>query len=57
MKIALVSGGFDLIHSGHIEYLKAASTIGDKLVVCLNSDSWLEKKGKFFLPFMKEKLY
>ena len=51
MKIALVSGGFDLIHSGHIEYLKAASTIGDKLVVCLNSDSWLEKrKESFFFP-------
>lgn len=57
MKIAVVSGGFDPVHSGHIEYLKAASTIGDKLVVCLNSDSWLEKKkGKFFLPFKERKI-
>ena len=57
MKIAVVSGGFDPIHSGHIEYLKAASTIGNKLVVCLNSDAWLEKKkGKFFLPLQERKI-
>ena len=50
MKIIVVSGGFDPIHSGHIEYLKCAKEHGDKLIVALNSDSWLEKKkGK---PFM-----
>jgi len=52
MKIVVVSGGFDPIHSGHIEYLKSAKEHGDKLIVALNSDSWLEKKkGKFFMPF------
>jgi cytidyltransferase-like protein len=52
MKIAVISGGFDPIHSGHISYLQAAATKGKKLVVCLNSDEWLiQKKGKFFLPF------
>ena len=52
MKIVLVSGGFDPIHSGHIEYFKSAKKHGDKLVVALNSDVWLEKKkGKFFMPF------
>lgn len=57
MKIAVVSGGFDPIHSGHIAYLKAASLIGDKLVVALNSDSWLqEKKGKAFMPFPERKI-
>ncbi len=57
MKISVVSGGFDPIHSGHISYLKAASGIGDKLIVALNSDDWLiSKKKKFFLPFEERKI-
>ena len=56
MKLIIVSGGFDPIHSGHIEYLKAARKYGDKLIVALNSDAWLEnKKGKFFMPFDERK--
>jgi len=51
-KIVVVSGGFDPIHSGHIEYFKAARLLGDMLIVALNSDQWLiNKKGKFFMPF------
>jgi cytidyltransferase-like protein len=50
MKIVLVTGGFDPLHSGHIAYFKAAKELGDHLVVGLNSDDWLtRKKGK---PFM-----
>lgn len=50
MKIILATGGFDPLHSGHIEYLKAARSLGDQLVVGLNSDDWLtRKKGR---PFM-----
>jgi cytidyltransferase-like protein len=56
MKIVVVSGGFDPIHSGHIAYLKAAKEHGDKLVVALNSDQWLiNKKSKFFMPFEERK--
>ena len=56
MKIIVVSGGFDPIHSGHIAYLKAANKLGDKLMVALNSDAWLEKKKmKFFMPFIERK--
>ncbi len=52
MKVIVVSGGFDPIHSGHLAYFKAAKKLGDILVVALNSDDWLvNKKGKFFLPF------
>ena len=52
MKLIVVSGGFDPIHSGHIAYFKSAKSHGDKLIVALNSDAWLEKKkGKFFMPF------
>jgi cytidyltransferase-like protein len=57
MKIAVISGGFDPIHSGHLEYINSAALVGDKLVVCLNSDDWLvKKKGKFFLPFDERKI-
>ena len=56
MNIIIVSGGFDPIHSGHIDYFKAAKKHGDKLVVALNSDKWLvNKKGKFFMPFNERK--
>ena len=48
--VVLVTGGFDPIHKGHIEYFKEAKLLGDKLIVGLNSDHWLtRKKGK---PFM-----
>lgn len=48
--IVLVSGGFDPLHSGHINYFKEAAKLGDKLIVGINSDAWLtRKKGK---PFM-----
>lgn len=57
MKICVVSGGFDPIHSGHISYIKSARGFGDKLVVCLNSDNWLSnKKGRPFLPFTERKI-
>jgi len=50
--IVLVTGGFDPIHSGHIAYLKAARALGDRLIVGINSDEWLErKKGRAFMPW------
>jgi cytidyltransferase-like protein len=53
-KIVVVSGGFDPIHSGHIEYFEKAKELGDILVVALNSDDWLSrKKGKPFMPWIE----
>ena len=50
-KIVLVTGGFDPLHSGHIEYFRSASALGDELWVGLNSDDWLaRKKGRAFMP-------
>ena len=52
MKIVLATGGFDPVHSGHIQYLKAAKELGDILIIGLNSDEWLErKKGNAFMPW------
>jgi len=45
--IVLANGCFDLIHVGHIRYLKESRKTGDILVVALNSDSSVRKiKGK-----------
>ena len=46
-RIVLANGCFDLIHVGHIRYLKEAKEKGDVLVVALNSDPSVRKlKGK-----------
>ncbi len=37
-KIALANGGFDLLHIGHIRYLKDSKDAADILVVAVNSD-------------------
>lgn len=50
--IVLVTGGFDPIHKGHIRYFEEARSLGDMLVVGLNSDAWLtRKKSRPFMPF------
>ena len=51
MKIVVVSGGFDPIHSGHLAYFKEAKELGMYLIVGVNSDKWLmRKKGYVFMP-------
>lgn len=58
MKVVLVTGGFDPLHSGHIEYFEAAKKLGDILIVGLNSDEWLQrKKGRAFMHiYEREKI-
>jgi cytidyltransferase-like protein len=52
VKINIVSGYFDPIHDGHIEYFQNAKAGCDKLIVILNNDLQTSmKKGK---PFMTE---
>ncbi len=51
--IVVFTGGFDPIHSGHIDLINEAAKIG-RVVVGLNSDEWLSrKKGQAFLPFIE----
>ena len=36
--IVTTNGCFDILHVGHVRYLKKSKTFGDVLIVCLNSD-------------------
>lgn len=57
MKIVLVTGGFDPIHSGHISLLNQAALLGDKLIVGINSDDWLtRKKGQPFMTWQEREI-
>ncbi len=54
-KIVFTNGCFDIIHIGHIRYLKKAKALGDLLVLGLNTDSSVKiLKGKA-RPIMSEK--
>ena len=56
MKAIAISGYFDPIHKGHIEYIKLAKQLGDKLIVILNNNEQARlKKGNFFLPLEDRK--
>ncbi len=46
-KIVLTNGCFDILHAGHIQYLRAARRLGDRLVVLLNDDESVRRlKGE-----------
>lgn len=46
-RIAFTNGCFDIIHAGHVKYLRDASKLGDILIVGLNSDSSVRRlKGE-----------
>ena len=49
---SIVSGYFNPIHRGHIEYINAAKMYGDFLIAVVNSDKQVKMKGSF--PFMNE---
>lgn len=46
-KLVFTNGCFDILHRGHIEYLEQAKSLGDYLVIGLNSDSSVKRiKGE-----------
>ena len=49
-RIIVVSGYFNPIHAGHIDYLQAAKKLGNRLVVIVNNDLQVTIKGS--QPFM-----
>jgi glycerol-3-phosphate cytidylyltransferase len=55
-KTILTYGTFDLLHYGHLEILRRASLLGDKLIVGISTDEFNELKGKTcVLPYEKRK--
>ncbi|HSK70951.1 MAG TPA: adenylyltransferase/cytidyltransferase family protein, partial [Pyrinomonadaceae bacterium] len=53
-KIILANGCFDLFHVGHIRYLAGAKSLGDCLIVGINSDEQVRKLKGENRPFMPE---
>jgi glycerol-3-phosphate cytidylyltransferase len=52
MKTVLTYGTFDLFHIGHLNLLKRARELGDKLIVAVSTDEFNATKGKTTLmPF------
>lgn len=46
-KVVFTNGVFDILHRGHVEYLNKARSLGDCLVVAVNSDTSVKKiKGE-----------
>ena len=52
MKVVVISGYFNPLHVGHLDYIENAKKLGDYLIVIINSDSQVKIKGS--APFMKE---
>ncbi|MFZ0951928.1 MAG: adenylyltransferase/cytidyltransferase family protein, partial [Candidatus Sulfotelmatobacter sp.] len=52
-RIVLANGNFDLLHVGHVRYLRGAKELGGKLVVAVNSDASvraLKGEGRPVMP-------
>ncbi len=58
MKKIFVSGCYDIIHAGHIQFFNEAKALGEHLTVCIASDDvlTLEKKRKPSLPTEHKKI-
>jgi D-beta-D-heptose 7-phosphate kinase/D-beta-D-heptose 1-phosphate adenosyltransferase len=56
-KAIIVSGYFNPIHKGHIEYFNAAKKLGDSLFVIVNNDFQRELKGSKEFQTQEERLF
>jgi len=53
-KVVFTNGVFDLIHSGHVDYLSKAKKLGDVLIVGLNSDDSVKRIKGAKRPILKQ---
>lgn len=42
-KVVMTNGCFDILHAGHVDYLKAAKELGDHLIVAVNTDDSVKR--------------
>jgi len=57
-KVVLITGGFDPLHSGHIQYINGARKLAGKtgkLIVGVNSDAWLRSKKDYVVLSVDER--
>ena len=52
MRVVVISGFFNPLHIGHIDYISSARNLGDFLIVIVNSDEQVKIKGS--VPFMNQ---
>jgi cytidyltransferase-like protein len=48
--VAMVDGGFDPLHSGHVEYFRAAAALGLPVLCNVSGDEWIARKHPPLLP-------
>jgi len=53
-RVTLANGNFDLLHVGHVRYLRGAKALGGKLVVAINSDESVRRLKGERRPIMPE---
>ena len=51
--VVLANGGFDLLHVGHVRYLRSAKALGGKLIVAVNSDASVRELKGAGRPLMR----
>ncbi len=54
MTLVFTNGCFDILHRGHVEYLKASKELGDYLIVGINSDSSVKRLKGLDRPVNKQ---
>jgi cytidyltransferase-like protein len=54
LKVA-ISGGFDPIHPGHIQYIEEALKLGELIIILTRDDQLIQKKGKCVIPYEARK--
>lgn len=43
-EVAMIDGGFDPLHAGHVEYMRAAAGLGAPVLCNVSSDEWVARK-------------
>jgi D-glycero-beta-D-manno-heptose 1-phosphate adenylyltransferase len=53
-KVVFTNGCFDIIHRGHVEYLAKAASLGDQLIIGLNTDASVKRLKGSARPVQEE---